>query len=356
MNGEFYVEVNYGVPVDISVTSISIVWGKRADGFPIEPTAYAGMSVTDVPALLFDNCDLWDSNEHAIGYALYLVEVTYGGNTHYVYVDWRDCDYPTKTNYTTRDLSLFFDVYTNTWKANNTIINNGSTLCIWSATAGMKSVNTQNTSGFTPTDPTDLTLTNYNNFPKLDWVGSEPGSANYIVYRVTTQISDTISSNSYIDYDYEIMQSGGTITYKVRAVSGDGSRYSENYTNTVSTKAICLLKPAETGEDSHPQHSGVVGTYPNPFNPQTSIRFVLTEDTHVSLAIYDMLGRQVLQLVDQDFKAGTHEAIWNGVDARGSTVPSGTYIYSLRRSDGLDQGTMLLLKLPRSAAPELRQT
>jgi hypothetical protein len=344
VNGEFYVEVNTGVSAYFSVEAVSTVWGCYSEGFPVEPSAYAGATRSGASGIAFDNCDSWNTNDNAIGYALYYVGVTYGGNTHYVYVDWRDCDYPTLTNYSSGDLFLYFDVYTNTWTANNTSISNGSTLCIWSATAGIKSVNTQNTSGFTPTDPTDLTLTNYNNFPKLDWEGSEPGSANYIVYRGTSQISDMISGNSYIDYDYEISQSGGTVTYKVRAVSGDGSRYSENYTNTVSTKAICLLKSAEAGEDSHPQHSGVVGTYPNPFNPQTSIRFVLTKDTHVSLAIYDMLGREVLQLVDQDFKAGTHEAIWKGVDVRGSTVPSGTYIYSLRRSDGMDQGTMLLLK------------
>jgi hypothetical protein len=343
-NGEIYIRVNSGISADIAVEAVSTIWGKYSQGFPIT-TSYSGASVTGQTGLAFDNCDSWNTNENAIGYALYYIGVTYGGSNHHIYVDWRDCDYPTLTNYTNGDLAIFFDVYTGTWEANNNSISNGSTVCIWAANAGMKSVNTQNTAALTPTDPSGLSLSNSNGHPRLAWYGSEPSSAKYVVYRGATQITDPpISNTYYVDEDYQIMSTGGRVIYKVRAVSGDGSKYSDNYTDTVSTLAVSLLKPGETGKPGSQFGSTVIGTYPNPFNPQTCIRFVLSEDGHARLAVYDLLGREILQLVEGNFKAGAHEAIWKGVDAGGMVVPSGAYIYRLQHSRGMNQGTMLLLK------------
>jgi len=68
-----------------------------------------------------------------------------------------------------------------------------------------------------------------------------------------------------------------------------------------------------------------VENYPNPFNPQTTLRFTLPEEAHVRLTVYDVLGREIMVLVDGTRLAGTHEAHFDG-----SRLPSGIYVYRLR--------------------------
>jgi len=68
-----------------------------------------------------------------------------------------------------------------------------------------------------------------------------------------------------------------------------------------------------------------VENYPNPFNPQTTLRFTLPEEAHVRLTVYDVLGREIMVLVDGTRLAGTHEGHFDG-----SRLPSGIYVYRLR--------------------------
>jgi len=68
---------------------------------------------------------------------------------------------------------------------------------------------------------------------------------------------------------------------------------------------------------------------PNPFNPVTTIRFVLPAAGHVRLMVYTMNGQLVRSLIDGDLGPGTHEIVWDGTDARGRPVASGVYVYRL---------------------------
>jgi len=66
--------------------------------------------------------------------------------------------------------------------------------------------------------------------------------------------------------------------------------------------------------------------HPNPFNPSTSIQFVLTRDAHTLVEIYDLRGQRVRVLVNQVLPAGAQKLTWNGRDDGGSTVSSGVYL------------------------------
>ncbi len=66
--------------------------------------------------------------------------------------------------------------------------------------------------------------------------------------------------------------------------------------------------------------------YPNPFNPSTTIRFDLPEAAEIHLVVYDLMGREVIHLVDGCRETGYHQLVWNGRDARGREVPTGLYI------------------------------
>lgn len=68
---------------------------------------------------------------------------------------------------------------------------------------------------------------------------------------------------------------------------------------------------------------------PNPFNPRTTIRYDLPEAGPVRLSVFDLAGRRVRTLVDESMPQGSHEAVWDGRDASGREVSSGTYLARL---------------------------
>jgi hypothetical protein len=85
--------------------------------------------------------------------------------------------------------------------------------------------------------------------------------------------------------------------------------------------------------------------YPNPFNPTTTISFTLPLDKQVSVNVYDISGRLVKSLVDSQFLSkGTHQVTWDGTDIAGSSVASGTYLYSLEYGNFRQTRKMVLLK------------
>jgi hypothetical protein len=84
-------------------------------------------------------------------------------------------------------------------------------------------------------------------------------------------------------------------------------------------------------EHAGPGESDLVTNVPNPFNPETIIGYRLKEPAQVTLAVHDLLGREVAVLVDSFKPAGSHSVTWNPRD-----LPSGTYIcrMTLRESSG----------------------
>lgn len=77
--------------------------------------------------------------------------------------------------------------------------------------------------------------------------------------------------------------------------------------------------------------------YPNPFNPSTRIDFRIGTQSQVKVEIYDLLGRKVAALVNDNLNAGLHHAYWNGKNQNGEAVASGIYIYrmtAVSNSDG----------------------
>jgi hypothetical protein len=69
---------------------------------------------------------------------------------------------------------------------------------------------------------------------------------------------------------------------------------------------------------------------PNPFNPATTIRFTVAQSAPVNLAIYNLNGQLVREVVNDEMPAGSHEVVWDGRDAVSREVSSGVYVYRLR--------------------------
>jgi len=93
-----------------------------------------------------------------------------------------------------------------------------------------------------------------------------------------------------------------------------------------------------------PEHFALLQNYPNPFNPETSIRFQLPAAADVSLKVFDTLGRQVRTLAAGAHDAGTYSVRWDGRDAAGRAVASGTYFYRLVTGGLVQTRAMVLLQ------------
>ncbi|UCF05040.1 MAG: T9SS type A sorting domain-containing protein [bacterium] len=84
--------------------------------------------------------------------------------------------------------------------------------------------------------------------------------------------------------------------------------------------------------------------FPNPFNPTTCITFALREPAHVALRIYDVSGRLVRVLVDEEREARVYEEVWDGVDGSGRAAASGIYFYRIEAGAFVDTKKMVLLR------------
>jgi FlgD Ig-like domain len=120
---------------------------------------------------------------------------------------------------------------------------------------------------------------------------------------------------------------GGTYRYRIGVLDADGEFLSPIV--TVSVEAIA-------GE--------LAQNRPNPFNPTTTIRFVLPAREHVALAIYNANGRLIRTLVNEVRGHGTHEVAWDGRDDDGAVSSSGVYFYRLRAGKRTESKKMVLLK------------
>jgi hypothetical protein len=99
-------------------------------------------------------------------------------------------------------------------------------------------------------------------------------------------------------------------------------------TGIAADQAIVLVEPGEisgAGGPSVPKSHVLYANAPNPFNPETVIRFALPERSHVRLEVFDVTGRLVKVLKDGEEKAGYFAAAWDGTDFTGRPVGSGIY-------------------------------
>jgi hypothetical protein len=88
-----------------------------------------------------------------------------------------------------------------------------------------------------------------------------------------------------------------------------------------------------------PEYFTLYQNYPNPFNPITTISWQMPEAGLVNLKIYDVLGREVTTLVNEEVSAGKHESVFNA-----NRFSSGVYFYQLKAGEFMSVKKMILLK------------
>ena len=88
----------------------------------------------------------------------------------------------------------------------------------------------------------------------------------------------------------------------------------------------------------------LLNNYPTPFNPTTQINYVSQEDGHIRLVIHDIIGREIVLLVNEFQKSGSKTVVWNGTNQLNQPVSAGMYFYTIQAKDFKRTKKMLLLK------------
>ena len=163
--------------------------------------------------------------------------------------------------------------------------------------------------------------------------------SHFSVYRqIATGAFIEIETTEDLTYS-EVIDTTRDHQYYVEAVYATGISDSTNHVTTGEES------PHGTDPNEVPAYVNNLGkNYPNPFNPETTIRFSLASDAKTELAIYNVKGQRVKTLVNDKLKAGSHTVRWQGRNDAGKGVSSGVYLYKLKAGDFSSVQKMLLLK------------
>ena len=169
---------------------------------------------------------------------------------------------------------------------------------------------------------------------------TEDGFQYYLLERSTDEeftegntVSNYLMSNYFedntLEYDTEYF-------YRVSYYAGDWSELSEVISVT--------LEWMNVDGNQIPEVYALHQNYPNPFNPVTNLSYDLPENAMVNITIYDMMGRIVSTLVNENQSAGYKTLRWNATNNTGQPVSAGVYIYTIQAGDFNKTKKMILLK------------
>lgn len=127
-------------------------------------------------------------------------------------------------------------------------------------------------------------------------------------------------------------------TYYVAITSVDTEENQSPYSEEFTVSAV-----DDAGAHSL-RHFYLAQNAPNPFAPQTMIRYTLPEAVHVRVIVHDVEGRQVAVLVDEQQEAGARQVTWDGRDRTGRPVPSGLYFYRAEMGQEVMVRKMLMVR------------
>jgi hypothetical protein len=99
-----------------------------------------------------------------------------------------------------------------------------------------------------------------------------------------------------------------------------------------------------TEADEIPGAFSLLQNFPNPFNPVTTIEFAVAGECPVDLAIFDVSGRKIKQLVHEERPPGRYREKWDGTNDRGARVATALYFYRLRAGSFVSVKKMVLIK------------
>jgi len=181
--------------------------------------------------------------------------------------------------------------------------------------------------------------------PTLQWGGLGPNHS-----RVLVQVDTSYSFPVYSIVNIELPQGttsytvgSGRLQYNKLYVWRVGAYYYPGYYSYSNTFTFTTpLTGINNISSNIPDQFSLSQNYPNPFNPSTKMQFQIPKsgpDIQTFLSVYDILGREVAVLVNEQLKPGTYEVNWDA-----SAFPSGVYFYTISSGSFKETRKMVLLK------------
>jgi len=147
------------------------------------------------------------------------------------------------------------------------------------------------------------------------------------------------------DLEITVGASSSLAVIDIKTDAGNGEYWSMYRLNsTRSGNRSDLVMAVEDSRPVLPEKFTVNANYPNPFNPVTTIRYDLPEQTFVSITIHDLLGRNLRTLVEELQDAGHKSVVWDATDANGRAVSSGIYLLRVKAGTKSAVQKMMYLK------------
>ena len=191
-----------------------------------------------------------------------------------------------------------------------------------------------------------------NGGPRSNTISDSTGSHSYIA----SAIPKLCAYNIYSRETLEFFPREPAVSSVSAKFSPDGTKFCYMYSNydqlNQSIEVYIMDFDCSSGNESfqtvvattRPSDFALLGNYPNPFNPSTTIEFSLPEAGFAQLVIYNVMGQKVRELVAGTMTPGVHSVVWDGRDYSGKTVSAGVYFSQLRMNDQVVTGRMTLVK------------
>jgi hypothetical protein len=186
----------------------------------------------------------------------------------------------------------------------------------------------------------------------IKWISEVPTGESSLV-KLELSINDTIGPWHLIE---EGLPNNGHYQWSVPENMASSEKCRIRYTVYTLTDSVSAItsegfyiigEPVSISQESEtaPKEFMLFQNYPNPFNPTTTLSFVIGQSSLVSLKVFDVLGNEVVTLVDEYKPAGNYEVEFNAIGtSRDLSLTSGVYFYKIKAGNFIQTKKMILLK------------
>jgi len=170
----------------------------------------------------------------------------------------------------------------------------------------------------------------------VGWANTSNGLTQAFIYDEVNgmrNLNDLIPSDS----DWELQEARSINNFG--EITGYGLYLGNTKAFYITTESVVVSVDDEDQNSSNPNSFALSQNYPNPFNPNTTIEYAIPKEGLVRITVYDILGREVRTLVNDNLAAGYYKINFNS-----NNLPSGVYFYSIQAGSFVETRKMMLLK------------
>jgi len=235
------------------------------------------------------------------------------------------------------DVTFHFNASNNKLYFESGFINEVGNETIWDLRANIE----RKRAWLEPVVPRNFYVSDAGSYPTLTWNHSLTDADSVTAYEIHRAVGKfgffskidevSASTTSYVDYDY-VTGSSIALSYKIRAKNGT---VVSQFTNTQTIYGD--LYKESSSEKSY--EFALNQNYPNPFNPSTIITYSIPNQEFVTIRVFDTLGKEIVELVNEEREAGLYSVEFNA-----ENLPSGIYFYTISAGKYSATKKLLLMK------------